>query len=333
VKVCVVGSGIAGSLLAWRLAQRSVRVELLLGPTHHLDATAVSGGIVRGYEPDPVQRTLAVESLLELTAEPRLRAWSRYREVACTWAAADLGELRAAAVELAGRLPGSVELLDAAELTARGWHALPEAGGAIHERRAGWLRPDALRTAVLADLVRRRNVTVRPGSKPGAADATVIAAGAWTPGVLAALGLSARGLRTKAIQYSVHRTGSWRPGPFVDATTGLYGRPAPDGLLLGLPTEDWDVDPARTRVDASLVVRAAKLAAVRFPRLRLGPVIGQVSAGDCYAEPAVLALRRAGTATFTFTGGSGGAAKSALAASSRAAAALLHPSSQIGQAA
>jgi hypothetical protein len=49
------------------------------------------------------------------------------------------------------------------------------------------------------------------------------------------------------------------------------------------------------------------------------------AAADCYHDPAGLALRpvTTGSALYTFTGGSGGAAKAALATSRAAAAALL----------
>lgn len=331
MRVRVIGSGIAGSLLAWRLAQHEVVVELVLGPKHHLDATAASGGVIRGYEPTAAQRDLAIDSLLELAADGRLGDWARYREVSSTWAVADLGVLHDAAAEITHRRPDSVELLSAEQMAIRGWAGLPAGGGAICERRAGHIDPHALRSAVIVDLAARANVTLATGPTPDRVDVTVVAAGAWTPGVLITMGLSPHGLRTKAIQYAVHCTGRWRPAPFADTITGLYGRPVVGGLLLGLPTEDWDVDPARTQFSPSLAVRAAQHAAARFPRLELGSSIRQVRSADCYIDAALLALRPAGGHTYTFTGGSGGAAKSALAASSRAATALLQTPSLIGQ--
>jgi glycine/D-amino acid oxidase-like deaminating enzyme len=331
MRICVIGGGIAGSLLAWRLAQHDVQVALVLGPRHHLDATAASGGVIRGYEPSAGRRELAIDSLLELAGDSRLRAWARYRQVSSVWAVRDLGTLCGAAAELGRVLPGSVELVSSDELAARGWAGLPELGGAICERQAGYLDPDALRAAVLTDLAGRANVSVHTQPKPHRADATILAAGAWTPGLLEAMGRPAAGFRTKTVQYSVHRTGGWRPTAFADATTGLYGRPVAEGVLLGLPTDDWDVDPNRTRLDRSLVSRAAKIATVRFPHLELGPSIRQVSAADCYTELALLALRPAGERVYTFTGGSGGAAKSVLAASTRAATALLQTPSLIGR--
>jgi glycine/D-amino acid oxidase-like deaminating enzyme len=331
MNICVIGSGIAGSLLAWRLARAGEDVELVLGPVQHRDATGVSGGLVRGYEPTRAQRDLAVASLLELATDERVRAWARYAEVSSVWAVPQLESLTAAAAELEEQLPGSVELRTAAELTALGWRGLPDGGGAIVERRAGYLDPGALRDAVIDDLAARSNVSLQT-CPSGRADLTVVAAGAWTHRVLANLGLDPQPLRTKSIQYALHYTAEWRPTPFCDTTTGLYGRPYGDGmLLLGLPTDDWAVDPDRLRPDPSLAESAAYLAGRRFPSLALSPVLRIVTAADCYGPEPVLDLRPAGANTYTFTGGSGGAAKSALAASSRAAAALVSTPTLIGQ--
>ena len=196
-----------------------------------------------------------------------------------------------------------------------------------------------LRDALLAD-GRRRKVSIRDGrvrtvepreggrvrceigGRTGDYDVVVLAVGAWTPAVLAAAGLPADGYRTKSVQYAVHRVDGWRPPQFVDGVTGLFGRPTADGgLLLGLPTERWDVEPDRPPLDPALPVAAAELARARFPALRLGAAGRPVHACDCYAGSPGLSLRRVVDTypLFTFTGGAGGSAKTALAASSRAA--------------
>ncbi|MEY2440951.1 MAG: lysine N6-hydroxylase, partial [bacterium] len=55
MRVCIAGGGIAGTLLAWRLAARPEveHVELLLGEDRRGDATEQSGGVVRAYERHP----------------------------------------------------------------------------------------------------------------------------------------------------------------------------------------------------------------------------------------------------------------------------------------
>lgn len=121
----------------------------------------------------------------------------------------------------------------------------------------------------------------------------------------------------------MHRVGDWRPPQFVDGITGLYGRPTADGgLLLGLPTELWDVDPDRPPTTPELLDTAAGLAAAVFPRLRLGPATARVGSADCYAEQPMLSLRTVidtDHRLFTFSGGAGSSVKTALAASHRAA--------------
>nr|MDQ2814655.1 FAD-binding oxidoreductase [Actinomycetota bacterium] len=83
MRVLVVGGGLAGSLLAWRLAQRpGITIDLVTGRAGRggADATAASGGAVRAYDAWPEQCELAVASLAELLASPVLRQWAAYRE-------------------------------------------------------------------------------------------------------------------------------------------------------------------------------------------------------------------------------------------------------------
>lgn len=336
MRACIVGGGLAGSLLAWRLSRSGWTVELLVtGGT--ADATAASGGAVRAYEEDQGQRRLAATSLVELLGSPTLRRWAGYRETGSVCLRRDPVGLIDAVEDIDALLPGSVDVPGAAELARAGWAGLPTGAIGLAERHAGHLSPDRLRTAVLDDARRRvsvrdcrvATVELRPGGLVGCAgadhDVVVLATGPWTPAVLAAAGLPAAGYRTKSIQYAVHRTGDWRPPQFVDGLTGLFGRPTDDGgLLLGLPTERWDVDPDRPAADPALPPAAADLVRARFPALELGPAAPPVTAGDCYAAPGMgpgLALRQVSDThpVFTFTGGAGGAAKTALAASARAA--------------
>ncbi|MGH3159636.1 MAG: NAD(P)/FAD-dependent oxidoreductase, partial [Streptosporangiaceae bacterium] len=360
VRVCVVGGGLAGSLLGWRLAQQpGMAVDLLLGSNGGRDATGASGGAVRGYEALPRQRELAIASMAELLASPVLRNWAGYLRAGFVYLPEQQDSpgwqdgLAAAAAQINHELPGSATLTTAAAaftgLAGPGgagdgpvW-AGPAEAAAVVEREAGSISPAGLRDAVLADLARHGGTVVRSAAHSVTAsqagpflvsaagrvsehDAVVFAAGAWTPGLLQASGLPADGYRAKAIQYGVWTVGGYCPPAFCDEQTGLYGKPAPGGgLLLGVPTTGWDVPPGRPPVDPRWHERALDLATRLFPRLRPGPLATQMSAVDCYCGPPVLALRpvpatRPGI--FTFTGGSGGAAKTALAASAQAALAL-----------
>jgi glycine/D-amino acid oxidase-like deaminating enzyme len=91
MRVAIVGGGIAGALLGWRLTQVTDRVDVEVfagGRPGAADATGASGGLVRGYESDAVACRLAAESLAELVGSPTLREWSDYREVGSVYLAA-----------------------------------------------------------------------------------------------------------------------------------------------------------------------------------------------------------------------------------------------------
>jgi glycine/D-amino acid oxidase-like deaminating enzyme len=352
MRACIVGGGLAGSLLAWRLAGAAPgwRIDLVLGDRREADATSASGGAVRAYEPHPAQRRLAVDSMVELLASGTLRNWAGYREAGSIYLrqrppAGDVtGDVTGELAEIEAALPGSVELATPAELADRGWADVHNGATGVLERRAGYTSPVRLRDAVLADGAVRRTVAAVAGTvsavRPGAGsigctvagarreyDLVVLAAGAWTGALLAAAGLPADGYRTKSIQYSVYPAGDWRPAPFVDEASGLYGRPTADGgLLLGLATGLWDVSPDRPPFTPELHEKAARLARARFPKLQIGPPAKQVGSIDCYCSDPVLALRPVLPAQhrlLTFSGGSGGSVKTALAASHQAAIQLI----------
>ncbi|MER7460433.1 FAD-dependent oxidoreductase [Micromonospora sp. NPDC126480] len=338
MRITVVGAGLAGALLAWRLChlRPGARLTLVTGPSRP-DATGASGGLVRAFEAGPDEAEAAARSMAELVASPVLRRWSDYREIGSAYLLPGPADARALrwAEEL---LPGSVALREGAALArALPVRRLPAGVVAVLERRAGFLSPARLRDRVLADLASGGtrisavpacrvapdgSVRTRDGATT-AADVTVVAAGAWTPALLAASGLAAPALRTKQIQYTRCRLRLPGLGAFVDETTGLYGRPADAGtFLFGLPCDRWDVAPDAVTPDRPLVGQV-----VREVRRRFGvepAADGTVASFDCYADHGGLRLRPAGDTgrLFTFTGGSGGAAKTALAASHRAALAL-----------
>jgi glycine/D-amino acid oxidase-like deaminating enzyme len=341
MRVAIVGGGIAGAMLASRLLRHTepAAVELFLGGRPAgADATGASGGLVRGYETDRDACRLAVESLAELLGSSTLRQWSDYREIGSVY-------LTGSAADPTGQLdivndlvPGSASAACDDELAARcPLLGLPLGTVGIIERRAGYLSPARLRAAVLAEVASANRATVHDievdavargplvrlgdGTERGY-DVVVVAAGAWSLRLLAAAGTDCGALRTKRIQYSVYPGAPAGLGAFVDETSGLYGRPTDDGgLLIGLPSDEWDVDPDAVAPDGLLAARVAARA-----RARLGAMIGNgtalrtVASFDGYAESPGLVLRPAEPVTglYSFTGGSGGAAKTVLAASRRA---------------
>jgi glycine/D-amino acid oxidase-like deaminating enzyme len=319
-RIAVVGDGIAGALLAWRLTGAGAAVTVFGGAARP-DATAVSGGLTRGFEPDLQTCRLAAESLAELLADPALARSAGYRRTGSVYVLPSAEDLDRPLKELDGLLPGGAEVVPAAGLADRyGFRGLPAAAVGVLEQRAGYLSPDALRRFALAT-VDRAPAPADPLA-PGPYDLVVLATGRWTGRLLAAAGLPA-GFRTKAVQYGLHPAGGWSPPAFVDETTGLWGRPADGGtVLLGVPSEQWDLDPDRPEPDASAPGRVARIVLDRFG-IRISDPVRVVAGADGYADPPLLELRPVRPGLFTFAGGSGGAAKYALAASRAAATTLL----------
>jgi glycine/D-amino acid oxidase-like deaminating enzyme len=116
MRVCVIGAGIAGTFLAWRLGYRpGVSVDLVTGPPGD-DATAVSCGGVRAFATHPEQRRLAIESLAELLESPALLEQAAYSETGSTYLLAGSSGVEAAVSEVEHVHPDSVELVDGATL-------------------------------------------------------------------------------------------------------------------------------------------------------------------------------------------------------------------------
>ena len=268
MRVGIVGGGLAGSLLAWRLAGQSAVATVLLAPgaPAAADATGASGGAVRAYELNPEQRALALASMAELADDPVLRNWSGFVDCGSVYLPAEPTALAEAAEEINDTLGESASVVDAAELAAAGWAGLAEDRIGIRERLAGYLDPDRFRRSLLADLAGRKRVSVlpaRPVESFSAAgflldgdrydcDLLVLAAGAWTPGLLTAAGYPASGLITKSIQYTIHRATGMPATTFVDDASGLFGKPHPGGLLLGLPTTGWGAPASGVPADPRL---------------------------------------------------------------------------------
>ncbi|MFJ2031738.1 FAD-dependent oxidoreductase [Streptosporangium sp. NPDC087985] len=342
-RIAVIGGGIAGVTLAWRLCEsiRGTGIQLFTGePYRRADASAVSGGLTRAFEPDPDLCMEASASLAELQADPVLRAWASYRETGSVYLMPGLGRETADLVDaVRQRVPGSVELLDAGQLTARGvFRDLPEGSVAVVEKHAGYVSPNGLRDRLLVELARsgvrvvdgrietvtREGVVHPVGGSPMRFDVVVVAAGAWTRTLLKRTGLPDGGLRNKAIQYVLAPSQPGGPSAFVDETTGLYGRPYADArVLLGLPTDRWDVPPGAVSADPALSTRILDVAKARIGYSPPGGEVAAVAAVECYHATGALSLRPLAQGIYTFTGGSGGAGKTVLAASRTAARSLV----------
>ena len=335
IRVAVIGGGLAGSLLALRLAERigGPHIELYLGTaTHGRDATFASGGLLRGFETDLGECRLAAESLAELRRDPALAHGSGYQESpSCYFLHPEVDPDRQLTL-LDEILGGSARLAPAGQVArAIGLGPRPEGTFAVVEQHAGHIRPDALRhyavtrAAALGVRVSREAVasveagpTLRVGGAVRRHDVVVVAAGAWTSALVP------MSLRTRRIQYGVYPLARPQLGCFVDELSTLYGRCHGAGsVLLGVATSAWGAAPGDDRPDPAYVDRVSEVArAVLALDGRLPSPRWSAAGVDCFADQGGLRLRVVDSTpgVFSFTGGAGSAAKSVLASSRLAAA-------------
>lgn len=86
--VVVVGAGISGASLAYMLLRQGLRVAVIeAGVAGAEGASALSGGIVRGYDPDPLLADLSAAGMVLFQAWEALGlpGPSPYRESGCYW--------------------------------------------------------------------------------------------------------------------------------------------------------------------------------------------------------------------------------------------------------
>lgn len=283
IDVVIVGGGAMGSASAWQLARRGAEVMLLeqFEPGHARGGSHGSSRIVRLAYTDPFYIELTATAMahwdeLEDEADERLLVGT---------GVIDHGDpptvqALAAAMEIAGY---PAEWLSARE-AARRWPGLEFDGDVLHQHRGGRVHADnavaamqrlaikhgaEMRHGVRVEAVQPQSdrVEVRTASDTMYAKQVVVAAGSWSPGVLA--GVVAMPHLTVSLEQPVHfQPRDWSvPWPsFIhhqaDATTrtgmsprGTYGLASPDGVKVGFhgtgpvidPDAGRDVDPAALR--------------------------------------------------------------------------------------
>jgi len=247
VEVAIIGGGVVGAATAWALGGRGVRL-FERGAQPGSEATGQNAGMQRRLVRDPIERALAVRSGHALAALPDGFESTAVRRVggvvacagpdaALTAAAAALGQAGVGVVPLAvDALRRAAPVLEG---QASGWwvdEAVIDAHGLVRGflagARANGARIDLRRPTRVA-VAGGRVVGVETDDGPVAADAVVVAAGAWAPEIAAALGLH-RPLSPRARHLAVLGPDprATRPHPWVwvdDA--GVYLRPEAGGWL------------------------------------------------------------------------------------------------------
>lgn len=263
-ELVVIGGGVIGASILYHLAKEGIQNVILLEKSlFAAGATGYSGGFIRIYHPDPVLSDMAWASYPHFQHFEQETGYScgyqtcgvLYMELA-TGAAAMRAEY-----ERLTKLGAPLEWLDAEEGAARfpsfQWEGV---ACAIYEPYSGYADPVLTTHAYIkaaADLgaqayegveveellIDNQRVTgVKTSIGSIEAKAVVAANGAWAASFLNAYEPNNLYAKRIQIQFYKHQQPSNHPA-FIDATTGLYGRPYGRGVsLVGYPSSSTDFD-------------------------------------------------------------------------------------------
>ncbi|CAA9231294.1 MAG: hypothetical protein AVDCRST_MAG41-912 [uncultured Corynebacteriales bacterium] len=300
--VAVVGAGVIGASIARHLAAAGLRVTVHQeGKPLERGSTVRSGGLVRVHHSDPSDARLTLASL-PFFRDHAVGCGYRRTGFALLVGPEHEGTLRANTAMLTG-LGADVRLLSRSELAGlRPELRLDGVAAAAWEPDGGYVDPAAtcralLDGAVAAGAVLRdgdpvTGLEVRGGAVVGVrtrhgvrpAGAVVVAAGPWTPAVLAGTGV-ALPIVPRRIASAVVPVSGGLPCTVIDDTTGLYFRPdGRAGVFFGVPTgrPPGDADAAEGPPDRGTVADTLRLLASRVPAVAGRPVPVGLSGTDGY---------------------------------------------------
>ncbi|WP_329114286.1 FAD-dependent oxidoreductase [Streptomyces sp. NBC_01465] len=351
-EVAVIGGGLVGRATAAELAEAGASVVLVDDGTPGSSASTVSGGLIRAFELDEGERSLACEAYLALWGRPELAPAYGFRRTGALvlLGPADL-EPAADSVGQLRELGIPAETVTVAGLNSR-WPDLRTDGiaGAVWEPGAGYAR-GAVALAALLDRARLAGVrvlsrhhvdslttgpegaavlecsVVRDGDRTRGrvtADVAVVAAGCATPALLGERWPAGQPAASKLIRYGIFEAGGRRLPTIVDAVTGVWARPdGEDGLLAGYPFDEWNVPVAPSTVPDDQQVRWMRDGvSPRLPFLADARLLTGSSGTDLFVEGGRPVLGRLSGLPHTVVaaGWSGAGFKTSPAAARRAAA-------------
>ncbi|GGS49199.1 FAD-binding oxidoreductase [Streptomyces parvus] len=298
--VVVIGGGINGASTAFHLATRGAGHVVLLDTPSPRSATAKSGAMVTVHHASLPESLLAHQGLLELGRVPELtggetgltrtgivhllpaRFTAAMRDNVAAQRSAGIPVRELDPTELRQLWPGG-DFADvgAAVIEPSGGYADPLLTTRAYldgARRAGAEIQRASARRLLVAKGRVRGVETDSGAVIGAS-AVVLAAGVWSAGLLAALGLDL-GLTTRRVQVAAFRTepGAFQGGPvLLDQVRGSWFRPDTRtsvlaGLEWALPVDGPGDGPEG--VDQWYVELCRQHLAGRFAGLRGAPMRG-----------------------------------------------------------
>ncbi len=295
--VVVVGAGVIGASTAYWLSEVGLReVVVLERAVPASGATGKSGALVRLHYTNPHETRLALESLRFFQAwEERVGTPSPFVRTGFLQVVApeDEAKLRAN-VAMQRALGAPVQLVTSAEVAElEPWRDVSELSVAAYEPESGYADPVATTLGLLQRAQQRgaevrtgepvtalevaggRVVGVRTARGRIAAEAVVLAVGAWANALLAPLGLD-YGLVPRRVQVTIFR---WPTDPAprhccgIDTAVGMWYRPeGTASTLVGLEAGVVPADHDRyaETADAELVPLARAAIARRYPALAQG---------------------------------------------------------------
>lgn len=310
--VVIIGGGVIGSAILLEAARQGVGQAVLLEKsTFATGSTGKSGGFLRVYHTDPAMSDLAVPSFPEFL---EIGAHIGYvRTGLLMLEPADRLEAMDREVRRLQELGCEVERLTMEEGAARfpgmNWSGV---GGAVYELQGGyadpvlttrfWIKEARARGAMalegteVVEILQENGQVTGVRTNRGVIETrnVILAAGAWSARLVQSLGLELP-VRSKTIQIHFLKRPDEAEGhpAFLDDTTDVYSRPDQFGTsLVGLPVDEWDIDPDRP-VPADDAVRLRQAAAQRLPWSADAMVAGGRRSFDGYTPDGRGVLRAA----------------------------------------
>lgn len=280
--VVIVGGGVMGAAAACFLARdhRAAVTVLERDPCYTRASSALSASSIRQQFSQPANIALSQRSLAFLRrvgdelAVAGVRPEIGLVEPGYLYLAADAGAPVLRANHAVQRAHGAdIRLLDPAALQARfPWLAVDDlALGAWGAEGEGWFDGPALHQAFRRKAIAcgarflaadacdfataggRVQAVIDAAGGRHAADAVVIAAGAWSAPLTARLGRPLPVVAKKRDVFFVESPAALPGGPLVIDPTGVWFRPEGAGFLCGAPPRDGDPDePPLDRIDHGL---------------------------------------------------------------------------------
>lgn len=331
----IIGCGIAGASLAFFLAERGLRVNILERGQPASGGTGASAAIVRQHYSTPLMARLALRSVrIFQDAEHRLGRDAGYRNVGYLFLTSP-ETLSATIKNVAMQKTVGIDtcLLESEELAARmPWLNIDGVAAAVYEAEGGYADPETAtlafveaareKGAVLRERTPARGLIVRGDRVEGVvtdngeirADWVINAAGPWAAPLAASAGI-ALSMRTVREQDTVWEARDNRPLPthaISNAVDAIYIRPLDGRRYIvgrGFPKGYVDADPYnfKTTADDEFVADVQTRLVYRIPAFEGARLINSyASLYDVTADWYQYVGPRAGLSGYAdFCGGSG----------------------------